>query len=84
MAGWLGCWDEGSFHGTRVAIITVLIHHVRQQPVDVGFCLLELVLGHGHQAVSDIVGKGCSSCDGLLLGIGEVLEDGARLNNSIL
>lgn len=84
MAWLLGCWGEGSSHGTWDAIITVVIHQVTQQPVDGGPCLLILGLGHGHQAVSDVVGKGCSGCDGLLLGFGEVLEDCAGLINSIL
>ena len=79
MAGLLGCWDGGSSHGSWNVIITVLIHQVRQQPV-----LLVLGLGHGQQAVFNVVGKGCSGCDGLLLGFGEVLEDGAGLSNSLM
>ena len=80
MAGLLGCLD-GSFHGTWNVIITFLIHQVRQQPADGGPSLLVLDLGHGQQAVFNVVGKGCSGCDGLLLGFGDVLEDGAGLSN---
>ena len=48
--------------------------------------MVDLVLGleHGQQAVFNIVGKGSSGCDGLLLGFGEVLEDSAKLSKSLL
>ena len=67
-----------------VIIITVFIHQVRQQLVDGGPCLLVLGLRHGQQAIFNVVGEGCSGCDGLLLGFGEVLDDGAGLTNSLL
>ena len=78
MAGLLGCLD-GSFHGTWNVIITFLIHQVRQQPADGGPSLLVLDLGHGQQAVFNVVGKGCSGCDGLLLGCCWALEMSLRM-----